>query len=116
MTLRQANLIKELPNSKSLKEAAEKAGYSYKAKNIYKMPLRATIKEALRCNPQSIIAHYEALYAQCVKDKDKATAKSILDSLCRINAMFKDRLSQELTISNADSILIGKHNRLQGVL
>ena len=92
-TLKRQKLIRNLETSSTLKEAGDKAGYrtSFGSRTIYRPSTRKHIAEALKCNPQSIIDHYEALYASCLQSEDKATAKAILDSLCRINAMFKDK-------------------------
>lgn len=116
MTLKQAKLIKFLPESKTLSEAGEKAGYTKAARSIYRKHTKVHIAEALKCEPSSIIAHYEALYRECMTDSDKATAKSILDSMARINAMFTDKTKQEVSISGADAMVIGRLNRVKSVI
>lgn len=89
MTLKQARLLKAIPHSKTLREAGRKAGFT--SLDIYRKRIKTHIANELRCEPNSIKQHYEALYKLCLTDNDKATAKGILDSLCRIQAMFKDK-------------------------
>ena len=92
-TVKQKRLIKALASDEvvTLRDAGLKAHYSIKSGNLYRNNIKKHIKDALKCEPDSIIKHYEALYATCLQSEDKATAKAILDSLCRINAMFKDK-------------------------
>ncbi len=92
MTLLQSKLIKHLKDKdvKFLSDAGRKAGYTRGARNIYRQNTKRHIQEALKVEPESIKAHYEALYALCLSDNDKATAKGILDSLCRVCGLFKD--------------------------
>ena len=98
-TILQQKLVKALKTEKNLMAAGRKAGYKLDKGNrcIYREGTRKHIQEALKCDPASIIAHYEGLYADCIAANDKATAKAILDSLARINAMFIERSKQEIS-------------------
>ena len=117
-TLMQKRLIKNLKTSKNLKEAGERAGYSYKARNIYRGNTKKHIADALKCDPKSIIAHYEALYNECMLSDDKPTAKAILDSLCRINAMFTDKTQNKTEVTTKDQAILDSYrsNRLTDII
>ncbi len=114
----QQKLIKNLKTSKTLMEAGRKAGYTDKARNMYRQNTKRHIAEALKCDPGSIIAHYEELYRKCMLDDDKSTGKAILDSLARINAMFTDKTINDTTLSTKDNDLLAnyRNNRIEAHL
>ncbi len=117
MTIMQQKLIKNLKTSKTLKEAGDKAGYATNngSRAIYRECTKRHIAEALKVEPESIKAHYEMLYDLCLSDDDKATAKGILDSLCRITGMNKDRT--DISIKYApDKVSISDFNSIHGQL
>ena len=118
MTIMQQKLINNLKTSKTLMEAGKKAGYTEKARSMYRSHTKLHIANALKCDPASIIAHYEGLYSKCIADDDKATAKAILDSLARINAMFTDKSVNKTELSTKDQAILDQYrtNRLSGVL
>ena len=116
MTIMQAKLIKHLKDKdvKTLADAGRKAGYTDKARSIYRPHTKAHIKEALKCNPDSIKAHYQALYDECMLKGDRTNAKGILDSLARINALFIERTLNKTEFTTKDQSLLDGYcnNRL----
>ena len=91
MTVKQANLIKNLRTSKSLKEAAEKAGYSYTAKNLYRKTLKNTIAKALHSDPEAIKDRFLNIADRAKAKDDLSNEARAIEDLARINAMFTDR-------------------------
>ena len=93
MTIKTRKLIKHLADSKTIREASIKAGYAPKSNKPYQKGIRRYIQEALKCEPDSVRSHFEGLYDKCMLKGDYATAKGVLDSICRITGMNQDKLT-----------------------
>lgn len=120
LTIKQQKLIKEIPNCKTLKEAAEKAGYKEgnKSRWIYKETTRKHIRDAIASDPEAIKKAYEDLLLRCKASNDLSTERATLQDLARINAMMTDKTQNKTEISQKDADLLDKYtkNRLSGIL
>lgn len=109
MTVRQKRLIQHLsdPDCPSLKKAGERAGYSYKAKTIYRSTLKHTINKLLGSNPELIKERFEDIARRAKKKGDLANETRAIEALARINAMFTDKSinKTEITDGNDRGIL-----------
>lgn len=97
MTVMQKRLLKNLETSTTLMEAGRKAGYSSKSGNIYRNHIKKHIVEAIGNDPAKIIARYEDLICTARVKGDLSTERACIDSLARINAMFRDRAEIDIT-------------------
>lgn len=89
-TIKQVRLVQAITQgATTLKEAGDIAGYQ--SKQIYRESTKKHLQESLGTSPKKILEEYEKLFQSCLTDKDKSIAKSILDSLAKINSMMIDK-------------------------
>ena len=98
-TLKQTRLLKAIETNTELKSAGIEAGYEMDkgGRTIYRKGTRKLIEAHIGTDPKLIIARYEDLIGRCRENKDRSTERACLDSLARINAMFTDKVKQEVT-------------------
>jgi len=98
MTLKQRRLLKALPSSKSVMEAAVKAGYSPTSRQMYDKGVSAHIATLLADSPEQIKREYGEALEKCKGAGDMNCLVRILDSMSRIQGLFKDK--SEVTHKN----------------
>lgn len=93
MTVKQLRLIKHLGDKDcpTVADASKRAGYSYGARNMYRVNTKRHIQKSIGSDPQAIIEAYEDLRKRCQNKGDLSNEKGVLDSLSRINSMFTDK-------------------------
>jgi len=102
-SIRRKRLIKNLATSKSLKEAALKAGYapSTAKSNIYNIKdrLRQDL-EKLGYSEEGIKAEFQRLSALSEAQGDMSNAHRGLENIARIGGLFKDKATVNTAIFN----------------
>lgn len=118
-SIKERRLLRHLPTSNSIKEAALKSGYAKTTKSYYKenSEVLQSFFSVVKLLPGNIIAEYIKLYTDCKANQDNFTCKGILDSLSRCKAMFTDKqqISAEVT-KKEDKEILNRYNRLSGLL
>ncbi len=104
-TIKQKKLMRAIPESKSLREAAIKAGYTEKSVNIYKKATKRHIRESLKAmgyDEGSIKLEFERLSNLAESKNDFSNAMRGKENIARIMGLFKDK-TELTTKSSVDS-------------
>ena len=104
MTLKQRKLLKHLEDSKTLREAGRKSGYSDIAGNLYRKNIKKHIAEIIHSDPEAIKARFNDIMDRAREKEDFTAELRGLEALARINAMFTDK--SEVKNINPDKIII----------
>ena len=94
-------MLKNIPTSKSLKEAALKAGYAESTANhkIYSMVGRVKLDlAAYGYSKEAIQAEFERLSAKCEEINDMSNAHRGLENIAKIQGLFKNDVQVNLGI------------------
>jgi hypothetical protein len=92
-------MIKNIPNSTTLAEAARKAGYSESAvkSDIYKKSMQAKISQDLTAqgySKQACQAEFKRILDKCEQAGDYSNVLRALEAISKIAGHFKDTTSQ----------------------
>ena len=100
-SVRYNRMLKNIPTSKSLKEAALKAGYAESTANhkIYSMVGRVKLDlAAYGYSKEAIQAEFERLSAKCEEINDMSNAHRGLENIAKIQGLFKNDVQVNLGI------------------
>ena len=100
-SVRYHRMLKNIPTSKSLKEAALKAGYAESTANhkIYSMVGRVKLDlAAYGYSKEAIQAEFERLSAKCEEINDMSNAHRGLENIAKIQGLFKSDVQVNLGI------------------
>ena len=118
-SVRYNRMLKNIPTSKSLKEAALKAGYaeSTASHKIYSMVGRLKLDlAACGYSKEAIQAEFERLSAKCEEINDMSNAQRGLENIAKIQGLYKENTNINnaiFNLSHEDSKLI--RDKLQAV-
>ena len=115
-TLRRQRLIKNIPNSKDLKEASLKAGYSDNSRAIYSNSMKEYIKGSLEkqgFDKESLKCEFERIKAICESKEDYALVLRALEGIQKYH--LRDNTTQQtaifnLTAEDSDRLRAKLHN------
>ena len=100
-SLKKNRVLKNLPTSRTFKEACVKAGYSPKSNYIYsiKEDIRGDL-EALGYTKEAIEDRFSILMTKAEQTGDLSNANRSLENIARIQGLFKDTNTQNTAIFN----------------
>ncbi len=111
-SLKRKRLAKALIDSKTLKEVGEKAGFSFKARNIYRHNTKEHINKALDAmgySAEAVKKEFERLKGLAEKSGDLSNANRSLENIARIAGHYIDRA--EVTNTRPDAMVIVYNNK-----
>jgi hypothetical protein len=94
-SIKRKRLLKNIPSSKTFKEAVLKSGYSEKSHNIYSLKegIRGDL-EALGYSKQACQAEFKRILDKCEQAGDYSNVLRALEAITKIAGHFKDTTSQ----------------------
>jgi hypothetical protein len=103
----QDRLAKEILTSRTLREAGLKAGYSIKARNIYRASTKKHILKKLEqvgVSKETMVEYFTALAKLALDEKDLANANRSGENLAKLYNLLKDNNIQQAVVNIQDTI------------
>ena len=115
-TLKQQRLIANLATSATLKEAGEKAGYSYTAKNLYRLNTKKHLIKALSqmgYDIESMKARFDVGSLKALESNDIANYHRGYEQISKLCHYFNDNQANNIQVNvftDAIAQLLAKRN------
>lgn len=87
-TLKRKQLLRAIPTSKTLREAAQKAGYSDISGNIYRQDIKQHIDKHFNIDKQGILTELQSIISLCKTDGDVGNIYRGIENICKIMGHF----------------------------
>ena len=107
MTLKQDNLVKAIPQAKTLRQAGMMAGYSPKSRTIYRKGTKTHIAENLQLagiTKQSLQDYFIGLGQLALQAGDISNAERSGENIAKMAGFMKDNAVQGVTVHINDAI------------